>query len=169
MRPHECPREDEVMDAVASGRWPEACEVSLRAHVATCEVCRDVAEVALFLRDAGDALGAEVRVPSAGTVWWRAQVRARVEAEQAAMRPMLVAAACGATVLIALAAAVFTLGLPWAGTLFADGVAMLARVQPTVSVSTDVMREALDRWLLHVVLAAVLLVAAPVALYLASE
>lgn len=169
MRPHECPREDEVLDAVTSGRWPEACEVSLRAHVVTCEVCRDVAEVALFLRDDGGALGAEVRVPSAGAVWWRVQVRARAEAEQAAMRPMLVAAACGATVLVALVAAVFTLGLPWAGTLVGDSVSMLARVQPTVSVSAEVMREALDRWLLHLVLAAVLLVAAPVALYLASE
>jgi hypothetical protein len=169
MRPHECPREDEVLDAITSGRWPDGCAVSLHAHVAACEVCRDVADVALYLRDDGAALGAEVRVPSAGAVWWRAQARARAEAEQAAMRPMLVAAACGATVLVALMAAALTLGLPWVGALLGDSLAMLARVQPTVSVSADLVGEALERWLLQVVLAAVLLVAAPVALYLASE
>lgn len=169
MVPHECPREQDVLEAVASGTWPTQAAVSLRAHAATCDVCRDVVEVAQFLREDGAVLGAEVRVPSAGAVWWRAQVRARAEAEQAAMRPMLVAAACGATVLVALMAAAVTLGLPWVDAWMADSLAVLARLQPTVSVSGDLVRGALERWLVPLVLAAVLLVAAPVALYLASE
>ena len=116
-----------------------------------------------------DASRREVLAGGAGLAVALAIGPARAEAEQAAMRPMLVAAACGATVLIALVAAVLTLGLPWAGAFFGDSVAALAMVQPTVSVSADVMRDVLDRWLLHLVLAGVLLVAAPVALYLASE
>lgn len=171
MTPHACAHEDEVMDVVTAGRWPLACDASLRAHVASCAACRDAVEVATWLREDGDALQAAAHVPSAGALWWRMQVRARAEAEQAAMRPMRIAWACGATVLVALAAAAVSVGGPWTTDALGEGLALLTRVQSGVSVSLDVqplMERMLDRWLVHVVMAAALLVAAPVALYLAA-
>jgi len=84
-------REQEIVDAVAGGRWPHACDPSLAAHAAACEICRDVAAVAVALReDAFDAQH-EARLPSAGLVWWRATIRARAEAARVAERPLTVA------------------------------------------------------------------------------
>jgi hypothetical protein len=87
----ECLREQEIVDAIASGRWPHACDPSLASHAATCAICRDVVDVASALRD--DAFDArhEARVPSAGLVWWRATIRARAEASRVAERPLTVA------------------------------------------------------------------------------
>lgn len=172
MLPHQCAREEDVLEAIASGRWPDACDVSLRAHAESCDLCRDLVEVAMLVQEDGAALRAEVRVPSAGSVWWRSQVRARAEAEQAVMRPMLVVAACGATALVALIAAVLTLGMPWTMGLLLDSVGMLTRLQPSVEVSVGLLPMAwgvLERWLVPLVLVGLLLVAAPVALYFADR
>ena len=172
MLPHQCAREEDVLEAVASGRGPDACDVSLRTHAESCDLCRDLVDVAMLVQQDGAALRADVRVPSAGSVWWRAQVRARAEAEQAVMRPMLVVGACGATVLVALIAAVLTLGMPWTVGLLLDSVGMLARVQPSLEVGADLLPMAwgvLERWLVPVLLVGVLVVAAPVALYLADR
>ena len=46
----ECVREAEVLEAVAFGRWPERCG-DLAAHVASCEICADLVEVARALHD----------------------------------------------------------------------------------------------------------------------
>jgi hypothetical protein len=172
MLPHQCAREADVLEAVTSGRWPDGCDVSLRAHAESCDVCRDLVEVAMLVQQDGAALRADVRVPSAGSVWWRAQVRARAEAEQAVMRPMLVVGACGATALVALIAAALTLGMPWTMELLVDSAAMLARVQPSVELGADLLPTALgvlERWLVPVLLVGVLVVAAPVALYFADR
>jgi hypothetical protein len=90
----ECAREDVIVDAIAGGRWPHACDPSLVEHAGACEICRDVVTVAVALRDA--ELDARqqfnvARVPSAAIVWWRATIRARAEAARAAERPMSVA------------------------------------------------------------------------------
>ena len=102
MTPHECPHEPVVVSLVMAGRWPDAAGEELRAHVRECTVCVDVVEIAMALRMDYDAFGRDVRVPSAGQVWWRAAVRARMEAAQAAARPITwlqgVAAACAAAV-----------------------------------------------------------------------
>ncbi len=162
MLPHQCAREDDVLEAVSSGRWPDACDVSLRAHAESCDACRDLVEVAMLMQQDGAMLRAEVRVPSAGSVWWRAQVRARAEAEQAVMRPMLVVGACGATALVALIAAVLTLGMPWTMGLLVGGVEVGADLLPMAL-------GVLERWLVPVLLVGVLVVAAPVALYFADR
>ncbi len=97
------------MAAVASRRWPDRCEADLRAHVASCDVCRDVAEVAVAFGADQDAAWQRVHVPSAAHVWWRLQMRARQDAERAALRPIAVVqgvAAMGAAGL-AIAAIVF--------------------------------------------------------------
>ena len=87
----ECVREQDIVDAVVSGRWPHACDPSLAAHAAACEICRDVLTVAVALRDDAVDAGHEARLPSAGLVWWRATIRARAEASRVAERPLTVA------------------------------------------------------------------------------
>ena len=87
----ECHREQEIVDVIASGRWPHAADPSLTAHAAGCDICRDVVTVAIALRDDEFCARHEARVPSAGLVWWRATIRARAEATRVAERPMTVA------------------------------------------------------------------------------
>lgn len=105
----DCAREQELLDALASTRWPERCDPNLRAHVPDCAVCRDTLAVALPLLLEGEAAfaSAGAQVPSSGIVWWRAQLRARREAERAASRPITIVQAiafcCGAVSMAALA------------------------------------------------------------------
>lgn len=88
MIPVSCPREQEVLSAILAGRWPGECDGELTAHAAHCGICGDVATVASVLRDDCHAAGLDIRVPAAGQVWWRAAVRARLDAAQAAARPI---------------------------------------------------------------------------------
>ena len=83
----ECVREHEVVAVVMSGRWPDGCEAELREHASACAVCRDVVAIAPALRD--DLRRADVQVPAAGQVWWRAAIRARADAARDAARPMV--------------------------------------------------------------------------------
>ena len=84
----ECVREHEIVETVTSGRWPEACDPDLRSHAMTCPVCKDVVLVAVALHEERDSAVAKAGVPSAGLVWWRAELRARREAVRAVERPM---------------------------------------------------------------------------------
>jgi len=84
----ECPRETDVLDALASKRWPHRVDRELVDHVASCEVCTDVLAVAAAIREDHDATWSEVSVPSSGQVWWRAEMRARQEAIREASRPL---------------------------------------------------------------------------------
>jgi hypothetical protein len=102
-----CPREQDIVEAVAFGRW--ASDVELRTHADRCSICRDVVVVALALHDDRAVLMREAHPPAAGAVWWRATIRARAEAAHRAMQPMTVvqgiAGACVAGATAALAAA----------------------------------------------------------------
>ena len=84
----ECDREQDVLDALSVGRWPDRCDAELRAHVTSCPLCTDLADVATALLDDRDSAWREARVPPSGVVWWRAQLRAREEAARAAGRPL---------------------------------------------------------------------------------
>jgi hypothetical protein len=96
MTPLECTRETDVIDAIVSRRWPERADAELRAHVAACAVCADVADVASALRDENEATLAEAaRLPAADVVWFRAQARARTEASRQAARPIAIMQALG--------------------------------------------------------------------------
>jgi hypothetical protein len=101
----ECSREHEIVEAITSGRWLEACDPDLRSHAMTCAVCKDVVLVASALHEERDSALAAA-VPSAGLVWWRAELRVRREAVRAAERPMKwvhsLAAASAAGVAVAL-------------------------------------------------------------------
>lgn len=102
MAERECLFEADVLAAVIEGRWPLAVEPSLREHAAACPLCSEVLTVASALAPDRHALKAEPSLPAAGTVWWRAQIRARREAAAAAGRPLLVAQAAAFVVALAI-------------------------------------------------------------------
>jgi hypothetical protein len=109
----DCPREQEVIDAVASGRWPHRCDPELTEHVAACDGCHDLARIFGVLGASWEDARQDAHVPAAGTVWWRAQVRARRDAQRAAARPITVAQVTGAILGIVLAAAALVRIYPW--------------------------------------------------------
>ena len=84
----ECSREQDVLDALSARRWPDRCDADLRAHVASCDICADLVDVATALLDDHEVAWRDARVPPSGVVWWRAQLRAREEAARAAARPL---------------------------------------------------------------------------------
>ena len=107
MTAHECPREQDALDAVAARRWPGRDD-ELSAHIAHCDVCGDLVAVAAALRDDWDAVADQPPLPVADLVWWRAQVRARTEAARLAGRPITVVQAISAATALGVALAVST-------------------------------------------------------------
>ena len=71
----ECLRDQEIMDAVRCGRLSE----ELKAHARECAICSDAVEIATLFREDFEGGLDHARVPSAGLVWWRAEIRARQE------------------------------------------------------------------------------------------
>ncbi len=108
----ECSREPDVLDALTAQRWPRRAEDELRTHVASCAICTDLVAVASRLIEEQDAASAEVRVPPAGVVWWRAQIRARQEAARAASRPITIAQTAAVVSVLSVAIALVVTG--WA-------------------------------------------------------
>jgi hypothetical protein len=93
MRAIDCMHERELVEAIQSGRWsdyPDRCDQELRKHVQACAICADVAEVALALHDESVLAATQARVPSAGLVFWRAELRARQEAMRIVAKPIRV-------------------------------------------------------------------------------
>jgi hypothetical protein len=147
MNKMECAREQAVVEAVTSGQWTE----ELRSHASNCEVCADVVEVVHALHSDYAVASHEARIPSAGLVWWRAELRARREAMQAAQRPMTLVQAFGGACTAGVLIAVLIQTRPWLMEWLPSG--------PIDAV--DLLRQ-------HLPLAftlGVLLVLAPVALY----
>lgn len=142
----DCGREQDVLDAVASRRWPDRAGDELRAHVAACAICADLAEVAQALQEEHARVWRDARVPAPGLVWWRAEMRARQEAARTAARPILLAQAVAAACAAGLALALLSLTAPWLRDV--DWLVVLQRGLPLA------------------VIVAAWLVVAPVALYL---
>jgi hypothetical protein len=113
MKVPECKRERDLVEAITSGRWPDACDDELRNHVITCGVCKDVVIVARALYEEHAGALAELRVPPAGLVWWRAELRARQEASRVAERPIAFAHAFAGACAIGVALALLAGMLPW--------------------------------------------------------
>jgi hypothetical protein len=98
----ECVREAEILDAIAAGRWPHDAPAALTAHASACPVCADLALAASALHDdAAVSAQAPMALPSAGQVWWRAELRARHEAARLAQRPVLAVQVVAAVVVLA--------------------------------------------------------------------
>lgn len=120
----ECRHEGDLVAAVTSGRWPSAVDPALRDHVASCAVCADVVQVAEAMTAIEHETLADTRLPSAGQVWWRSQVRARRDAAATAARPVLVAQAVAAAAAVGLLAAVVS----WQWTTIATAATSLGLV-----------------------------------------
>ena len=164
----ECPREQDVFEAVAAGQWPDRIEPAPLGHVAGCTICGEIVRVAPPLQDDRDIAWRAAHVPNSGLVWWRAQLRARAEAARTAARPMVVvqtaAAVCGVAVMIAVVAAGFGSFARWVAWLrdVASSVASTVMAEgPHVSLTGNALG--------GVVLAAVAgLILASVAVYLVT-
>jgi hypothetical protein len=70
-----------------------------------CPSCAEIAAIARAFVDDRNALAREAQVPSSAIVWWRAQMRSRREAVEAAAQPITwaqgLALACAAGILVA--------------------------------------------------------------------
>jgi len=142
----ECLREQEVLDAVRCGR----CSDELKTHASECAVCSDVVEIATLFREDLEGGLAHARVPSAGLVWWRAEIRSRQEALRTVSRPITWVQAFG--------------GACTAGV----GIALLGRAWPWLKhalTQIDVSTLSLSQWSL-LLSALALLIIAPLAMYL---
>lgn len=99
-----CQREDELLDALGRG----FLGAELEAHAAECSSCGELRTVAGALLDDLVRSVPKAPVPSAGTMWWRIQLRRRQEAAARARRSLLLGQA--ATLVIALGLLVFFFG-----------------------------------------------------------
>jgi hypothetical protein len=88
MKIPQCDREQQVLDALQSGRWAGPWGEEIRRHAAACTACSEVVLVAEALRHEEELAQTEVRLPSAGLVWWKAQLAARRAAEERAAQPI---------------------------------------------------------------------------------
>ena len=112
-----CPREKDVRHLVLRGQWPQAAEADLRAHVAACRACSEVALVMQTFRAArAETAGAASAAP-AGVIWWRAQLRRRKAAMEKIEKPILGAQVFALVSTLAIAAAFVLIevrrGAPW--------------------------------------------------------
>lgn len=126
-----CPHEPSVIRAVRDGRWPAGVDADLRAHADACEACRETVSIATMLR-AADATD-EVHVPTASQVWWRLAVRARLEREEAAARPLVWLQGLAAATGLGLAAAAVGLIQPWLAATVGAVSGRAARLVPELT------------------------------------
>ncbi len=164
MTPRSCLRETDLWDAIAAGRWPDAADATLRAHVVNCAACRDLALVAGSLQHDASEVVRDATPPSSAIVWWRAQMRARQEAAHAADRPITVvqglAIACAAGLLLGLTGSVVAWVRGWSGWVSAWSASKASAASQLATLDFT------SRWvLLPAVLILLSLVIAPVAIY----
>jgi hypothetical protein len=166
MSRHLCPREQEVVDAMLpEGRLPEASE--LQQHVAGCASCRELHEVMAMLRP-DHALAEEASLPSAGQIWWRAAVRARMEAARAAARPVAWAQGATAASLLGILCAATVLAWPLVQRVFAAAFGRVTAGLETNALQSFHMMTVIERSLpLAVGVVAVVVIAPLVVLYFA--
>lgn len=128
-----CHHEDELLDALARG----FIDPDLRLHLQGCPSCSELRLVAGALLDDRVHAIAEAPVPSAGTMWWRMQVRQRQEAQATARRSLLVGQAV--TLVVAMVLMVSLMG---------DDFALAVRhVIASIRLSTPLLL-ALATWIL---------------------
>lgn len=80
----DCEFEGNILQALATGDWPE----ELRHHADSCPACSDVLLVAGFLQAEQSQTAAASPLPDAGRAWWTAQRRLREEKVRRATRPI---------------------------------------------------------------------------------
>ena len=147
----ECVREDEVLMMVSTDRWPDAAPAELREHADQCQVCRELGLAATSIGEEAEI--AVPNLPSSGTVWWRAQLRARQEAAKQVVRPITAAQMLAFAAMVGVAGAVFGATTQWfqrgLGTLgraIADGVAKIPL--PSLSLPQDLSTVPVSSWII---------------------
>ena len=160
----DCAREDELLKALQTSRWPETCAPGLREHVDACGACRDLLAVAAPLLDEHRALVDDAAVPSSAIVWWRAQMRSRREAAERAAQPISmmlgIGVACAAgllATLLGIFVPTFRRALGWTAGLVAEWRSF------TLSVPVDPLASPITTAALAAIGLCLLL--APIALY----
>ena len=112
-----CAQETEVRRLLALGHWPEAAPRELRAHAVSCRACYDLVLVSTAFRASRTRTMAQAQLPSAGVIWWRAQLRRRNAAVERINRPILLAQFFAFAATLCLAGlflyAELRHGLPW--------------------------------------------------------
>ncbi|MGH9453491.1 MAG: hypothetical protein ACRD2O_05930, partial [Terriglobia bacterium] len=88
MKPFECDREEEILEAVHCGRWPQLADPALVSHAQECQACSDLILVAPLLTEDYASTRVETDLPSPGLVWWKAQLLARRAEAERATRPI---------------------------------------------------------------------------------
>jgi hypothetical protein len=159
----ECPREADVVEAVAFDRLGE-----VQSHLDECATCAELVVVAMALRDDHRDACREAHVPSAGLVWWRATIRARADAARVAERPISVFEAIAAAAAIGLMVAV--VGGAWSSLHSLERIGeLVASVETGTSQLTSLSALILQHATPYVIALAVSALIAPVALYFARS
>jgi hypothetical protein len=162
-----CPREVEVVASLLDRRSLRTVDAALAAHVEACDSCREVAAMTRLMSTDDERTRREIRVPAAGQVWWRAAVRARLEAVHAAARPLTwshgVAGACAIGLVMAL------LGVAWPAVREATGwiVARALDAAPLGAAAATLVTTSAHGNMALMLVAAACILFAPVALYFA--
>lgn len=99
-----CPRESEILDALMTARWPNACGDELPAHAKSCALCADLVLVATAITNDVP----QAHVPTSAVMWWRMQRREREEAARAASRTITIVQA--SSIIAAIAVVLTILG-----------------------------------------------------------
>jgi hypothetical protein len=158
-----CPREADVVQALF-GR--DALDDDLASHARGCDCCRDAMTVASALRADREWIRGDLPVPSAGQIWWRAAVRARLEATQAVARPLTWAHGVAAASAAGLVAGAAGLAWPTIARAGAFVVEQFSAVNPETLAVAGVAASAIQRSVPLAITVAAGLLLAPIAVYL---
>jgi len=165
-----CAREKEVARLLELGQWPQASPADLRAHASVCRVCAERVLLTARLHAARTQAMAAAQLPSAGALWWRAQLRRRNEALARVSRPMLGAQVFALAVAVMMAAGALVWALR-AGVLFGTSPAAWLQDMGRSLHWSVLVPDALSAgaWWWVAPLAAVLALAGGIIVYLATE
>jgi hypothetical protein len=111
----ECEREADVLAALIGGGWPDRVDAELETHVAGCPVCADLVTVVRPLRVDQTRMRQETVLPPAHVVYWRAQLRARAEAQRTVSQPLTLAHAVALVGLGVLGVSLTPVAISWFG------------------------------------------------------
>ncbi|HWA94922.1 MAG TPA: hypothetical protein VG844_10000 [Terracidiphilus sp.] len=167
MSPFTCNREKEIAALLDLGQWPQASPADLRAHAAACRSCSDLILVRTALQTGRARTVAAPALPSAGSLWWRAQLRKRNQAIETISRPLLGAQIFALAVVLVVAA----IGIVWDLKTGARILNWLAEIPAALNFSAllpSTMPSFTGLWLLVPVLGIVALVSG-VVVYFALE
>jgi hypothetical protein len=140
----ECARAADVLAAMTAGPDPRLFDEELLRHADTCESCRDLVTVVSALRRERDRLRRGAAVPSAGLIWWRAQLRARQQAAIRAAAPVTAVHAAALVAAVVLAVVLATSVAPFVGmpslSGFMPSMASLAEASQALSTQFPLLR-----------------------------